>query len=304
MAVYDAFYHFSTPPFTLSPDPAFLYLARGHCETLAGLKYAVLDGKGFAVLTGEVGTGKTTLLRALLTEFGDTVRSALFFNPHLSRQDLYQQLLTEFRLPAEETVAASVRVLQRFLLDQFTSGTRVVVIIDEAHALSRGILEEVRLLSNFETSQSKLLQIVLVGQPELVRRLHRPALRQLRQRIALNFELRPLAFEETIAYVRWRLTVAGGSADTFAPTAYVPLHRFSGGLPRVLNLLCDHALVKGFVRDCPAIAAGLVREVARELRLRPLARVGLRNRLAARRHASRAVDGGANVPIPLLEPGK
>jgi len=231
----------------------------------------------------------------------------MIFNPNLSRQDLYRHLLAEFRLPAEQTVASSVRALQRFLLDQFTAGTPVVVVIDEAHALSRGLLEEVRLLSNFETSKSKLLQIVLVGQPELVRRLRRPALRQLRQRIALDFKLLPLAFEETIAYVRWRLTVAGGPADIFEPTAYVPLHRFSGGLPRLLNLLCDHALVKGFARDCPEIAARLVREAAHELSLRPLARVGLRDRLAARRvrrHTSRAVDGGANVTIPLVEMGK
>jgi len=296
MAVYDAFYKFSVPPFTLSPDPAFLYMSPGHRDTLAGLKYAVLDGKGFAVLTGEVGTGKTTLVRALLTELGDTTHTALFFNPHLSRQDLYQELLAEFGLPVEQTIATSVRALQSFLLDRFAANTRVVVIIDEAHVLSRGILEEVRLLSNFETSKSKLLQIVLVGQPELNRRLRRPALRQLRQRIALSFELLPLAFEETIAYVRWRLTVAGGSADIFEPSAFVPLHRFSGGLPRLVNLLCDHALVAGFARDCPAIAAGVVREVAHELSLRPLARVGLRDRLAMRRQTSRT-----NVTIPLME---
>jgi general secretion pathway protein A len=301
MAVYDSFYRFSTPAFALSPDPAFLFLSRGHREALAGLKYAIQDKKGFAVLTGEVGTGKTTLVHALLRDLGDNVRTALFVNPYLSQVDLYQHLLAEFRLPAEETMTGSTRALQRFLIDQFTLGIQVVVIIDEAHALPRRIMEEVRLLSNFETSKSKLLQIVLVGQPELVERLRRPAFRQLRQRIALGFELLPLAFEETIAYVRRRLRVAGGAEEIFKAGAFVPLHRFSGGLPRVLNLLCDHTLVKGFARDLKVIDAGVVRDAARELNLRPLTRVGWWHRLRARRSLRTpvAAGGGSKVALPL-----
>jgi general secretion pathway protein A len=156
MAVYDSFYKFRASPFTLNPDPRFLFLSRGHREALAGLMYAVRDGRGFAVLTGEVGTGKTTLVHALLTQLGDGARSALLFNPGLARRDLYLHLLAEFGLPPERSVPACVRALQGLLLEQFRAGIRVVVIIDEAHALSTEILEEVRLLSNFETSQSKL----------------------------------------------------------------------------------------------------------------------------------------------------
>jgi general secretion pathway protein A len=156
MALYDQFYGFRVSPFTLNPDPRFLFLSRHHREALAGLLHAVSECKGFAVLAGEVGTGKTTLVHALLTELGEGARSALLFNPGVSRTELYLHLLNEFRLPPQDTVLACMRTLQTFLLEQFGSGVRVVVILDEAHALSPEILEEVRLLSNFETSQSKL----------------------------------------------------------------------------------------------------------------------------------------------------
>jgi general secretion pathway protein A len=305
MAIYDSYYEFRDAPFTLSPDPRFLFPSRQHREALAGLTYAVRDGKGFAVLTGEVGTGKTMLVHALLTELGHGVRSALVFNPHLSRRDLYLHLLAEFGLPPQGSTLACVRALQKLLLDQFQAGVRVVVIIDEAHALSADVLEEVRLLSNFETSRDKLLQVLLIGQPELTERLRSPGLRQLRQRIALRFTLQPLEFDETVAYVRSRLATAGGHPNLFSPGAYAMLYRFSGGLPRLINILCDHALLSGFARDQMEIRPQLVRRAASDLGLHPLVRLGIWQRLRSRRHLQTDMDAAPEgAGLPLLETGE
>lgn len=307
MAVYDLFYEFRASPFTLNPDPRFLFLSRRHREALAGLMYAVRDGRGFAVLTGEVGTGKTTLIHALLTELGDRALSAFLFNPGLSRRDLYLHLLAEFGLPAEHSLPACVRALQKLLLDQFRDGIRVVVIIDEAHALSTELMEEVRLLSNFETSQSKLLQVLLIGQPELAERLRTPELRQLRQRIALRYELAALTLAETVAYVQSRLVTAGGARSLFMPSAYPALYRFSGGLPRLINILCDHALLTGFARDYREIGPDLVRLAARDLKLRPLARIGLWQRWRNRGGMpadSHELSGERGLGLRPLEVGK
>ena len=287
MAVYDTYYEFQASPFTLSPDPRFLFLSRRHREALAGLKYAVRDGKGFAVLTGEVGTGKTTLVHALLSELGTDAASALVFNPNLSRGDLYLHLLAEFHLPPENSIPSCVRALQKLLLERFRAGVRVVVILDEAHALSDDILEEVRLLSNFETSQNKLIQVLLIGQPELRERLRKPELRQLRQRIALRFELAALDFSETVAYVRSRLAAARSAFDLFQPDAYTALYSFSGGLPRLINVLCDQALLTGFARDRREIGADLVHRVAGDLDLPALVRIGFWGRLVSRRRLLR-----------------
>jgi general secretion pathway protein A len=273
MAIYDEFYGFETAPFVLSPDPRFLFLSGRHREALAGLLYAVEDGKGFTVLTGEVGTGKTTLLHALLSELGSHIRTALVFNPTLSREDLYAHLLAELNLPPESSILAASRALQAFLLKQFHANVRVVVVLDEAHGLSEEILEEVRLLSNFETSQSKLLHVLLIGQPELKTRLEQHNLRQLRQRIALRFELTPFSFQETVEYVRWRVSRAGAGAEVFQTTAYPLLHRYSGGMPRLINILADNALLTGFAREVRAVGPAIVRLAARDLELQPLSRV-------------------------------
>jgi general secretion pathway protein A len=305
MAVYDQFYGFRLSPFTLNPDPHFLFLSRRHREALAGLLLAVSECKGFAVLAGEVGTGKTTLVHALLTELGAGARSALLFNPGISRKELYLHLLQEFGLPSQETVLACMRTLQTFLLEQFGSGMRVVVIIDEAHALSPEILEEVRLLSNFETSRSKLLQVLLVGQPELMDRLRTPGLRQLRQRIALRLELTPLDFEETVAYVRSRLAAAEGPATLFAPGAYEQIYRLSGGIPRLVNVLCDNALVTGFARDLEQIDARLVRRAGTDLDLQPLASLTLWERWRGpHRRPSAAADETASGGLGVFEVAK
>jgi general secretion pathway protein A len=290
VAVYDSFYGFRASPFRVTPDPEFLFLSRRHREALAGLMYAVSDAKGFAMLTGEVGTGKTTLVHAVLTQLGEGVRSAVVLNPNLSRRDLYRHLLAEFRLPLGRSIVEHSRTLEGFLLEQFRAGVRVVVVIDEAHGLSAEILEEIRLLSNFETAQAKLLQVLLIGQPELVARLQQPDLRQLRQRLAFRLELEPLAFPETIAYMRARLATAGGAPDLFTPGACAVLHRFSGGVPRLINILCDNALVSGFVRDQKQIVSRLVYAAARDLKLPALSRVSLWDRVRAR------FDRAENVP--------
>ena len=295
MALYNEFYGLRDSPFTLNPDPRFLFLSRRHREALAGLVHAVDEGKGFAVLAGEVGTGKTTLIHALLTELGDRARSALIFNPGVSRYDLYVHLLSEFRLPPHDSVLACIRSLQAFLLEQFEAGMRVVVILDEAHALSPEILEEVRLLSNFETSQSKLLQVLLAGQPELTERLRTPGLRQLRQRIALRLELAPLAFEETVAYIRSRVAAVGGPADLFQPGAYEHIYRLSGGIPRLINVLCDNALLTGFARDHEQVSGELVRVAGEDLDLQPVVRLGLWQRWRGPHRRPAAFDGAGDI---------
>jgi general secretion pathway protein A len=282
MAIYDTFYGFRASPFRVGPDPQFLFLSRRHREALAGLMYAVSDAKGFAMLTGEVGTGKTTLVHAVLSQLGDRIKSAVILNPNLSRRELYQHLLAEFGLPAGRTIVDYSRILQQFLLEQFRAGVRVVVVIDEAHGLSPNLLEEVRLLSNFETAQAKLVQVLLVGQPELLKRLQQPDLRQLRQRLAFRLQLLPLAFRETVAYVRLRLATAGGVPDLFTPRAFAVLHRFSGGIPRLINILCDNALVSGFARDEVQIGGRLIHNAARDLGLPAVTRVPLWERVRLR----------------------
>jgi general secretion pathway protein A len=291
MAIYDEFFGFRTAPFALSPDPRFLFLSRRHREALAGLLYAVEDGKGFTVLTGEVGTGKTTLVHALLNELGDKARTAFVFNPTLNRNDLYLHLLAEFHLPARDSILACSRTLQAFLLEQFQTKVRVVVVLDEAHSLSDEILEEVRLLSNFETSQSKLLHVLLIGQPELRTRLEQHSLRQLRQRIALRFELPPFDFDETIEYVHWRLRRAGARTPIFASAAYPPLYRYSGGMPRLINILSDNALLTGFARDVRTVGPDLIRLAARDLALPALGSVSIWQRLFGQHR--RQVNGSA-----------
>jgi general secretion pathway protein A len=300
MAVYDAFYGFRTSPFRVTPDPEFLFLTRRHREALASLVYAVADGKGFAMLTGEVGTGKTTLVHAMLTQLGDGVKSAVVLNPRLTRRDLYRHLLAEFRLQPGRSVVEHNRIIQAFLLEQFRAGVRVVVVIDEAHGLSAEILEEIRLLSNFETAQAKLLQVLLVGQPELVTRLEQADLRQLRQRLTFRLQLTPLSFADTVAYVRTRLATAGGAHDLFTARACVDLYRFSGGVPRLINILCDNALVSGFARDQALIGGRVMRAAARDLGLPVLNRAPLWDRLRVRFERAGAAQSLPPMPGAAL----
>jgi len=268
--VYNAYFGLDSDPFRVNPDPRFLYMSESHAEALATLVYAVQEHKGFITLTGEVGTGKTTILNALLNKLGTTVQTAYIFNTSLTTEDLFAALFEELELewhePFRKTTALSA--LNHHLIQRLTEGLQTLLIVDEAQNLSDAMLEEIRMLSNLETPQRKLLQIMLVGQPELADKLSQPALRQLRQRVELRHAIRPLLPAESAAYIRERLLVAGHPrGDLFAGAAERAVHRFARGIPRVVNVLCDNALIAAFSRGSERVSAQLVELVASELGL-------------------------------------
>jgi general secretion pathway protein A len=265
--MYTAFYGLREKPFALSPDPRFLYLAGSHREALAHLLYGIEQGEGFISVTGEVGTGKTTLCRTLLERLDGDTQLAFLFNPSRTALELLQSICTEFDLPGEgRTRRSPMTQLNAFLVEQKRLGRRVLLIIDEAQTLSENTLEQVRLLSNLETSREKLIQILLLGQPELDRKLDGRGLRQLRQRISVRWKLEPLNAMETRAYVRHRLSIAAGSPkDLFSEAALRVIHRRAGGVPRLINQLCDRALLAGYAARAAQIRPALVRAAAREI---------------------------------------
>jgi general secretion pathway protein A len=253
----------------MTPDPAFLYLGEVHQEGLATLVYSVKSRKGFVLLTGEVGTGKTTLLHALLAQLDASTASAFVFNPRLEPLDFFHVVFEELGIEVPcRTKADYLIALNRFLIDRLARDLPTVLIVDEAQNLSSEMLEEIRLLSNLETPTSKLLQIMLVGQPELNEMLARPELRQLRQRIVLRHHLRPFGAEETGHYVEERLRLAGYTGKgIFRRLALREIHRQTGGVPRVINIVCDGALLVGYSRDWPRLGPDAIREVAHDLEL-------------------------------------
>lgn len=257
------------PPFEVTPDPAFLYLGEAHQEGLATLVYGVRAGKGFVMLTGEVGTGKTTLLHALLAQLDSSTASAFLFNPRLEPLDFFRMLLEEFGIEGTfRTKADCLLALNHFLIERLRQGLTTLLIVDEAQNLSAEMLEEIRLLSNLETPTSKLLQIMLVGQPELEEVLARQQLRQLRQRIVLRFRLRPFNADETTGYIEERLRLAGYTGKgLFTRSAIRRVHKLSDGIPRLINTLCDGAMLAGFSRDLETIDDAIVDEVASDLGL-------------------------------------
>jgi general secretion pathway protein A len=267
--MYEAFYRLGGPPFRLTPDPRYLYLSAQHREALGHLLFGIREGAGFIALTGDIGTGKTTLLRTLVRELEPGTAVAYIFNPALSDLDLLQAINSEFRLPATSNRRKDlVDELNRFLMAQKVAGTRVVVIVDEAQNLAPTVLELLRLLSNLETETEKLLQIVLVGQPELRQMLGRLELAQLNQRITVRWHLAPLERAETAEYVRHRLRIAGGAraAQLFTRAAVRLLHRYSRGVPRLINIAAHRALLTGFTRERQRIDARIIRRAIRELR--------------------------------------
>jgi general secretion pathway protein A len=267
--VYCEYYGLIRRPFEVVPDPEFLYMGETHQEGLATLVYGVSSGKGFVLLTGEVGTGKTTLLHALLSRLDANTASAFIFNPRLEPLDFFRVLFDEFGIEEScRTKAEYLLALNRYLIDRLSKNLPTLLIVDEAQNLSPEMLEEVRLLSNLETPTSKLIQIMLVGQPELLRMLARPELRQLRQRIVLRHHLRPFDEAETANYVQERLRIAGYTGSgIFKRRALKELYRASAGVPRVLNTLCDSALLMGYSRDKRTLGAEEVREAARDLKI-------------------------------------
>jgi general secretion pathway protein A len=268
--VYAEFYGLVRPPFEMTPDPAFLYLGESHREGLATLLYGVQAGKGFVLLTGEVGTGKTTLLHALLGQLDASTASAFIFNPKLDTLDFFRVLFDELGIESPcRTKAEYLLALNHFLIERLERNQTTLLIIDEAQNLSPEMLEEVRLLSNLETPSKKLLQIMLVGQPELGELLNRPELRQLRQRIVLRHHLRPFDAEELDEYIAERLALAGYTGKgIFKRSSRREIFAATGGVPRLVNIVCDGALLLGYAREQPIVGPELVREVCADLGLR------------------------------------
>jgi general secretion pathway protein A len=267
--MYHAYYGLVQSPFEMTPDPAFLYLGDTHREGLATLVYGVQARKGFVLLTGEIGTGKTTLLHALLAQLDRETLSAFIFNPKLEPLDFFRVLFEEFGIEEScRTKGEYLLTLNRFLIGRLGRNLTTLLIVDEAQTLSPEMLEEIRLLSNLETPTSKLIQILLVGQPELWEMLADPGLRQLRQRIVLRHQLRPFTEEETIAYVQERLRLAGYTGKgIFKASALRRIHAVSNGTPRVVNIVCDSALLLGFASEKETLGADAITEVARDLGL-------------------------------------
>ena len=267
--MYNTFFKLQTSPFGTSPDPRFLYMMPHTREALACLEYGIAARKGFTVLTGEVGTGKTTLLRRALSSFRDRrVSTSFVFNPRLDVIDFLEFVLTDFGLnPASRTKSGMLLQLNRWLIEKYRMEETCVVVVDEAQNLSWDLLEEIRLLTNLETSSEKLLQIVLSGQPELEEKLRHPSVRQLRQRVSLWCRTQALTDAQTHAYVAERLRIAGASWPLFSATALDLVHRYSRGIPRLINLLCEHALIVAYVEQARQVTNTMVEGVAIELEL-------------------------------------
>jgi general secretion pathway protein A len=268
--MYKSYYGLKENPFNVNPDPRFLFLTKQIEEALTGLMYGIQTRKGFITLTGEVGTGKTTLVNRLLDWLHHRrARTAFLFNSRMNTNQLFDFILAEFDIPCEtKSKSQQLMKLNQWLLERYRAGETVVLIIDEAQNLTYPVLEEVRLLTNLETSTEKLLQIVLSGQPELEERLKLPQVRQLRQRIMLRCKTAPLTKEQTHEYIVERLRIAGASGEPiFSPAAMDTVHIYSMGIPRVVNLLCEHSLVNGFVEQQRPIQPKIVEDVAREFQL-------------------------------------
>ena len=265
--MYFDFFGLKEAPFNITPDPRFLYQSARHREAFEHLLYGIDQRKGFLVLTGEVGAGKTTVCRAVLARLPAGVRTALVLNPTLTETQLLRAILHDFGLePRGRDRLGYIEQLNAFLLEQSRAGFNVALFIDEAQNLSPDVMEQVRLLSNLETDQHKLMQIVLSGQPELQARLARPELRQLRQRVMITCHLLPLSEEETAGYVRHRLAVAGAGADVgFTPDAVRLVYKHARGIPRVTNTICDRALLAGYVAGTKQVGRREVKRARAEL---------------------------------------
>jgi general secretion pathway protein A len=266
--MYEEFYGFRDNPFRLTPDPDYLFLSVNHQEALGHLLFGVREGSGVVVITGEIGAGKTTLLRTLVRNLDDNTIVAYIFNPALSAVELLQTLNADLELPSSSTSKKElIDDLNRFLLEQQAAGRRVVVIVDEAQDLEPSVLEQLRLLSNLETERDKLLQIMLVGQPELRDILARPDLAQLDQRVTLKWHLGPLDEEETTAYIRHRIRVAADGREPvqLSKSAHAAVYRISHGIPRIINVLCHRALLIGYTREERHIDRATIMQAAQEL---------------------------------------
>jgi general secretion pathway protein A len=267
--MYLTFFGLNEKPFAITPDPRYLFLSERHAEALAHLLYGINEAGGFVQLTGEVGTGKTTIVRSLLAQTPKNAEIALILNPKMTAPEFLLTICEELGIGVPDSALGSLKdlvdILSQYLLRAHAAGSRVVLVVDEAQNLSPDVLEQVRLLTNLETNTQKLLQIILIGQPELRELLSRNELRQLAQRITGRYHLAPLSHSETIAYVRHRLRVAGATTDIFGPTALSAVYRLSQGVPRVINVICDRALLGAYSLDRHRVTGSLVRDAAEEV---------------------------------------
>jgi general secretion pathway protein A len=267
--MYLAFFGLNEKPFSITPDPRYLFLSERHAEAMAHLLYGINEAGGFVQLTGEVGTGKTTIVRSLLAQAPKNAEIALILNPRMTAPEFLLTICEEVGIGVPDSATQSLKdlvdILSQYLLRAHAGGRRVVLVVDEAQNLAPEILEQVRLLTNLETNTQKLLQIILIGQPELRELLARNELRQLAQRITGRYHLSPLSGEETTAYIRHRMRVAGATADVFNRFALEEIFRLSGGVPRVINVICDRALLGGYSQDRHRITGPLVRNAASEV---------------------------------------
>ncbi|HSL24041.1 MAG TPA: AAA family ATPase [Vicinamibacterales bacterium] len=292
--MYEDYYGFTEKPFSLTPDPKYLYKSETHANAFDLLQYAIRRREGFVVVTGDIGTGKTTLCRAILEQLDRKTFTALVLNPFISEDDLLRLVLQDFGVVSREEVKRGrlagvskqelIDTLNEFLLSLQPLRARALLIIDEAQNLPPQVLEQIRILSNLETDKEKLLQIVLVGQLNLQTILRAPSMRQLDQRVSIRYELKPLSRDECAAYVAHRLAIAGGSANvSFTPRALDLVHRFTGGTPRLINLLCDRALLGGYSERTNRITPVLLKSAASNLDLAlaaPFWRAWIRRRAA------------------------
>src|SRR5215472_14624212 len=267
--MYLSFFGLNEKPFAITPDPRYLYLSERHAEALAHLLYGINEAGGFVQLTGEVGTGKTTIVRSLLAQTPKNAEIALILNPKMTAPEFLLTICEELGIGVPDAATGSLKdlvdILSEYLLRAHAAGHRVVLVVDEAQNLSPEVLEQVRLLTNLETNTQKLLQIILIGQPELRELLARNELRQLAQRITGRYHLNPLSHEETAAYVRHRLRVAGATTDILVPPALNAVFSLSQGVPRVINVICDRALLGAYSLDRHRVTASLVRSAAAEV---------------------------------------
>jgi general secretion pathway protein A len=270
--MYTEFYGLREIPFGLTPDPRFIYKTDSHIEVVSNLKYCISHSKGLVVVTGEVGTGKTTTLRSVLQQFGTDILAVYLFNPFVTVGEFFELFTTglNLNLPSNASKAQVLNALCDCFTRRHSKGLRSVLIIDEAHGLSGSVLEEIRLLANFETNREKLLQIIMCGQPELRAILNQPSFRQLKQRISLRCAIKPLHAHEINNYIRFRLKTAGATrVNIFEPAAVEAIIRASGGIPRVINNICDNSLLYGYAASQKSITADLVDEVIETLDILP-----------------------------------
>lgn len=267
--MYLSFFGLNEKPFAITPDPRYLYLSERHAEALAHLLYGIKEAGGFVQLTGEVGTGKTTTIRSLLAQTPKNAEVALILNPRMTPPEFLLTICEELGIGVPDSAESSLKdlvdILSDYLLKAHAAGRRVVLVVDEAQNLAPTVLEQVRLLTNLETNTQKLLQIILIGQPELRELLGRNELRQLAQRVTGRYHLDPLSADETIAYVRHRLRVAGATTDIFTAPALNETYRLSGGVPRVINVIADRALLGAYTQDRHRVGSSLVRQAAAEV---------------------------------------